>query len=308
MLLCACGTEVFPSEDGQAQDDSGVPVTDSVLPPDSQSIQESGTTLSIGAPCDVNSGAGCKSEEVCLDVGQNKGVCALPGCTMEDITTSLPEDDCPSGAACVRVAVNGGVGGEEEISVCVPTCKPSSVENPCAKFGSQLSCDPRSIFLTGYAEVCLFPACVNDSDCPGASVLDPGAADCDQEIGVCFTNGTPGGDISSPCLVSKDCGKGQVCFRAQSTFNAQNASQQGTPDVVGGYCTIVGCSYGGLWECPSNSSCFYIGSTQDISLCLAIGCDASAPEEKDGCRDETPGGPYSCLSVEKQSVCWLKPE
>jgi hypothetical protein len=215
---------------------------------------------------------------------------------MEDPVTAKAEDTCPSGSACARVTVQLGNGMTGERQVCLPRCTPSSTENPCQKYASGLSCDPLSILLTGHTEICILPSCAQDKDCGNRSDFNPDST-CHLVTGVCFSRGTPGVPIGAPCQLASDCGPKQVCYKK----TAEGA-------IPGGYCTIIGCDNGGLWQCPEMSACFGIGSAQSVNICLRTGCDPNAPDATDGCRDETSAGAYECVASGDDSLCWIKPQ
>ena len=278
---------------------------DAVKPPDFSASHDAGSG-NIGVQCDPKTSNGCKGAATCLEVTDKVGVCALSGCTMEDITTPAVEDTCPKIATpgggaktptiCTRVPDAGG-------NYCLPKCSISTKTprtNPCLKFHQGLACDPVSLTYNDHSEVCLFPRCNKDADCDNK---DPWNLDskCDVDLGLCFPVGKKGAQVGDPCKVSTDCGKNQFCY-------PERKSKSGKVAVEGGYCTVVGCAYGAPWTCDSNSKCFSMGSLNALSLCLALGCKADSPPEKDGCRDNASKGQYDCIHLDKYQVCWLAPQ
>lgn len=277
--------------------------TDGVTPPDLS--PGDGGTGNVGHKCDPQKGTGCTGAATCLKVAPGVGVCAIPKCTLEDIATPAVEDSCPKvdtpgGGAktqtvCTRVPAAGG-------TFCLPKCQISTKKprtNPCAKFHKSLTCDPVSLLYNDHSEVCLFAACQKDADCAGYHPLNPDYR-CDKEVGICFPLGKKGVKVGAPCKKSTDCGSGQFCYPETKT-------SYGTV-VEGGYCTVVGCSFGDPWVCPSGSKCFTMGTIHTLSLCLALGCQADKPPASDGCRDKASAGQYDCFYLDQHQVCWVAPK
>ena len=280
---------------------------DAVKPPD-LTTGDGRSGNSIGKECDPGTSKGCTGATTCLKVTPKVGVCALPNCALEDITTPANEDNCPTtmvGATsvtgwptvCTRVPSAGG-------NFCLPKCSIQINEeprtNPCLQFHQGLACDPVSLTYNDHSEVCLFPRCKSHADCNGGSTL-PLASWCDVATGLCLPLGSKGAKVGSPCKVSTDCGTNQYCYPERKTIG-------GKVMVEGGYCTVVGCTYGEPWTCPSGSRCFSMGSLNALSLCLAQGCNADDPPAKDKCRDEASAGQYDCIYLDKFQVCWLAPQ
>jgi len=305
LWFAGCGETLKPNDTGPADISQGEAVKPPDLGPDAV-----GGGGNIGAACDPkNPGTTCTRATVCLKVNDKVGVCALPSCTLEDITTPATEDTCPttkvgSGEAgvawptvCTRVPNAGG-------NYCLPKCSIKSNEkprtNPCLRFHKGLACDPVSLTYNDYSEVCLFPRCEKDTDCGNKDPLKPDSW-CDKETGLCFPVGNTKAKVGSPCKVSADCGKNQYCY-------PERKNSKGKVMVEGGYCTVVGCAYGTPWTCPTGSKCFSMGSLNTLSLCLALGCKADSPPAKDNCRDEASAGQYDCIYLDKYQVCWLAPQ
>ncbi|MCB9556089.1 MAG: hypothetical protein H6707_08295 [Deltaproteobacteria bacterium] len=286
IAACASGP---PAQDGLFD---GGASRDAVMPPDlvANDAQQSGI---VGAPCDVQSGAGCTAPAFCLDVGIGVGQCVISGCSMENLETPAREDTCPKATACARIPTQDQQ-GRGHTNVCLPTCTVDPTRNSCAN--SQLACDPRSILFTGYAEVCLFAACTSSADCGNQSPLSPDSR-CDARSGVCFVLGDPQASVGAPCKISSDCGPAQICLTEQRAGYSVS--------IAGGYCSVVGCKYKGPYVCPSGSDCFALGATRDVSVCLQTGCDPAQPEASDACRDEAPAGQYRCVGVGSEGVCWV---
>jgi hypothetical protein len=269
-------------------------------------------TGNIGSPCDPATGQGCTGRAACLKLGTATGVCAISGCTVEDITTPGVEDSCPKitspegtsyRTVCTRVPIQGG-------TYCLPECTPSTITNPCKRFhtgpykdkSTPLSCDPASIIYNDHSEVCLLPGCSDDTDCWKNFVERDQT--CHKATGICQTKGQAGVLVGSPCKVSSDCGPAQFCY-------PERRDKSGRTLVEGGYCTVVGCGYADerttIWDCPSGSKCFSMGSLSTLSMCLATGCSPDKPPESDGCRDTATPGQYDCIYIDKVAVCWLAP-
>jgi hypothetical protein len=191
--------------------------------------------------------------------------------------------------------------GFETINFCLPACIPRADLNPCKKMGHPgLACDPVSILLNDVSEVCLFPACNKDADCGNKNPMDPDST-CHLPSGLCRTRGSPQGVIGGACQVSADCGEYQYCFPEQTV--------DGEVIAEDGYCTLFGCKYYDgaeppFWQCPVGSECFLI---EGLSLCLATGCDHTAENPVDGCRDTASDGQYDCIKPgnDLPAVCWL---
>lgn len=322
LLSCAaCGETASGTPDGGAMQD--VTRRDAVRPPD-VTLGDDGipANSSLGRPCDpARDSADCTGGAVCFDPhgsatgacdlnsGAGCGVCALKGCTLEDIETPSIEDDCPQmtragksyRSACARVPLaTSGAGKASTVNLCLPTCTPSPDSNSCAAVigHAGLACDPASIFYTGHSEVCLFAACERDSDCGNGNPVSPDSV-CHKASATCGVLGAKNGTIGAPCSVSADCGPDQFCYPEQTLPSGKTIAE-------GGYCTLVGCkyakSYGSLWSCPGGSKCFMMGSGHAVSFCLAVGCDSSQPAAKDNCRDEAKDPTqYQCID----SVCWI---
>jgi len=266
--------------------------------PDLDESDGSPVPLHIGDPCTPEAHQ-CGIGQVCLRLKEGSGVCTLPNCTMELIETSQREDSCPEGSACTEVSIVGPLGYEYG-RFCLRVCEPVTDHNPCAEHHPDLACSPASIFATGHTEVCGELACNSDLECNLGNPMDPNAS-CDTTLNLCFLRGTPEADIGSPCKASTECGEGQYCL--------PEARQGDVVYLPGGYCTKVGCRYGGPWACPEGSACYSLGAAQALSLCMATGCDPKAPEESDGCRDESsPADAYECLVIDAEGVCWQPPE
>ena len=280
---------------------------EAISPPDI-STGDRFSTANIGAPCNpAQGGLGCTGEATCLDVsgaacdlqsGVGCGICALGGCTLENITTPVKEDTCPKGSACTRVPV-----AERELKTfCLPSCSPSMTTNPCTHKG--VTCHPASIVFNDHTEVCLFPACKVDADCGNKDPLNPDSL-CLAASGICLSRGSTKGRVGDPCTKSKDCGPYQYCLLEQKDASGKTLLQ-------GGYCTVVGCKYFDdqdpqtkYWQCPSESTCFYMGSGQFVSFCLATNCDPNAPDVSDGCRDQAAAGQYDCIQLGAEKACWI---
>jgi hypothetical protein len=294
-----CGPARKPDPDASL--DAGV-TGDGVRPPD-LGTRDGGRVGNVGQPCDPNTKQKCTGEAECLPVSAKVGICAIPNCKMEDITTPAIEDDCPPltsisrRSICTAVQVPAGDAGYKNATYCLPECKASPELNDCKTVNPELACDPVTLLLNGHAEVCLVPACTENAQC-GKDPVKPGAT-CDPLSGTCQVVGKPGAAIGSPCLVSADCGKGQFCMPEYVD------TKTGRTVLAGGYCTIVGCKHGGIWSCPAGSKCFLLGSTEALSLCLAVGCDPTKEPNKDGCRDEAPAGQYTCTVQSGVNVCWI---
>lgn len=255
-----------------------------------------GFTGLVGKKCDPAGPNICSGDSLCFNVGRNIGVCAIPDCTLEDPATSQREDNCPTGTACGQVSVSGDAGYKRR-TFCFAMCTPQVDANPCAAIHPDLSCDPSTILLTGYTEVCAAPGCHQDTQCGTGQPLDPKAV-CDTKTNICFSDGKKDATVGDPCWVSQDCGKDQFCY--------PELAGAGKPKVLGGYCTKLGCKYEGRWSCPSNSKCFQLGAGQAVSICLATGCDTKADPLSDGCRDEAPAGAYDCFKIGDDAVCWIQ--
>ena len=287
LILSGC-----PSNGGTGD---GGPSNDVLRPPDLKPGGDGNAPANIGGPCDVTTGDGCEEPAACLSVGLGVGVCTLVDCTLEDTATSQREDSCPSDAACAKISVAGDNGSIEDKNFCLPKCVPSSTENPCASTNSGLACSPVSVLLTGYTEVCVVPACKKDADCGSGGDLNPNAT-CETSIGVCFGKGLQNVPVGALCSASNQCGPGQFCYQH---------SNSATGKTVAGYCTVLGCVHGGLWQCEGQSGCYSFGATNALSLCLATGCDDKAPPDSDGCRDDPADDNYRCYRIGEKSVCWL---
>jgi hypothetical protein len=250
----------------------------------------------IGDPCVV--GTGCSGAAECLEVGPGIGVCARKGCTPENVTTAKTEDDCPmlgTGPAAVRtVCTRISTGASASAYFCLPKCEPKPDANPCVGVvGARLACDPVSLLQNGWSEVCMLPACESDAECGNRNPISPDST-CDPATGTCQARGNAGVKIGAKCKTSADCGPKQFCY-------AERKDRDGKPMVEGGYCTIVGCGYGGPWACPADSKCVSMAKT--FTMCLATGCVLAAPPGKDGCRDGTAAGQYKCIPQDTTSVC-----
>lgn len=257
----------------------------------------------IGRPCNpsikIN---GCTGDAMCVALNATMGVCAVPDCKMEDITTAEVEDSCPQistpggGAAtrtaCTRIKSLGR-------TFCLPICKPDPKSNPCTKFHKEVACDPVSLLYNGHSAVCLFPRCEKDPDCGNKNPFSPDST-CHKASGTCLVRGKSGAKVGDPCLVDTDCGTGQNCYPEQK-------DKTGKKVVEGGYCSVIGCALGAPWQCPASSQCFSMGPAGALSLCLATGCSVSKPDDQDGCRDKATPGQYDCYYISKAPVCWLKP-
>jgi hypothetical protein len=268
---------------------------DYLLPPDFIGGGDGNPIPQIGGACDVTSGDGCEPGASCLSVGLGVGVCTIVDCTLEDTATSQREDSCPLEAACAKISVASDNGNIEDKNFCLPTCVPSSTANPCAATNPGLACSPVSVLLTGYTEVCVVPACKKDVDCGSGGDLNPNAT-CDTSIGVCFGKGVENVPVGAVCSASSECGPGQLCYQHSNAATGQK---------IAGYCTVLGCVHGGLWECSGQSGCYSFGATKALSLCLATGCNDKAPPDSDGCRDDPADDNYRCYQVGEKSVCWL---
>lgn len=274
-------------------------IGDAVVPPDLDILPVDGATLArLGAPC--GSTRQCADEAVCIEIPRGPAgvvrLCALAGCTQEDPSTSTEEDSCPNGSACAAIAATADDGRPAPGNYCVPTCVPSPSTNVCAAINPGLACDPRSVLFTGYTEVCLVGACTRDDQCGTGNPFQPDAR-CHTGSGVCLVIGTTGAEVGAPCQTSTQCGGRQMCLSTTPTGTL----------VPGGYCTVLGCAYGGPWACPEGSKCFHIDSPTSPSYCLALGCDLSASASTDGCRDQA-GADYACFQIGADAVCWLTPQ
>jgi hypothetical protein len=305
MALAGACTRSTTGGDGSTGHD--LRIGEGIIPPDvgRQDGRWTGKE-NVGAACVPGAIGTCRDQAVCLDVsnGGSVGVCALAGCTLEDLATPAVEDNCPSlrladgdqlRTVCTLVQTT-------KQSYCFPLCKPDPRANSCrfgdAALSQQLACDPISILQNGHTEVCAAAACTKDADC-NPNPLKPQYT-CDVETEICRVRGTAGMKVGAPCKESTECGPGQHCYR-------ERADRAGKTIVQNGYCTMVGCKYGGPWSCPAGSKCYTIGSpAAAISLCLAIGCDPTASSsDPDFCRADANPGQYDCTVQGGDTVCWL---
>lgn len=300
ILAGACGREAAQTEDAGPTDQAS---GEGVRPPDIHS-GDGGGTGNIGQFCNPQDGTkGCQGKATCLTLSSSVGICAVPGCTLEEVSTPEIEDTCPliptpgssspTRTICTRIQDLG-------TTYCLPACTPSTQGNPCTKFHALLACDPVSLLYNDHSAVCLFPRCVKDSDCGNKSSINPDAT-CHTPTGVCMTKGSPNAKIGDPCKSDKDCGNWQNCYPQRKTSTGKTV-------VEGGYCTVVGCHLGAPWACPAGSKCFSMGPLNTLSLCLATGCQATKPNNLDGCRDEATANQYDCIYLDKTEVCWLDPK
>ncbi|MBK8482711.1 MAG: hypothetical protein IPL40_16360 [Proteobacteria bacterium] len=249
----------------------------------------------VGSACGGDAGA-CPRQAICLRIADSAtSVCGLPGCTRDDVTTARREDNCPTQTACTAVTASQTT---LATTACLPACSPVGGA-PCAL--RALSCDPLSVLRTGTAAVCDTARCSVDADCGDHSAQTPDVR-CDADAGVCRNLGRVTTAVGAACSGPSDCGAGQHCLTEWPRAAAAMAP------VPGGYCTVVGCRWGGAWRCPSGSACFSLGGgSGGLSACLAGGCDPRADAARDGCRDDTPAQPYLCFAVGPTSACWLDP-
>lgn len=287
MACTAAAREAPPAVDASAR-------LDAARPPD-LALSDSTLAGAVGGPCGGDAGA-CPRNAVCLRLlGADGGVCGLPGCAREDLSTARREDNCPPQTTCTTL--------ERALftpatTACLPSCSPTSGSR-CALAAA--SCDPLSVLRTGTTPVCLTGRCSVDADCGDR---DPATADvrCDADAGVCRNIGRSAVPIGARCSKDSECGAGQHCLqRWWSSLTAETT-------VPGGYCTVVGCRSGGSWSCPAGSACFGLGpGGSGLSACLALGCDPAANAAQDGCRDDPPGQPYLCFPVGALRACWIDP-
>ncbi len=273
-----------------------------VMPPDGLTTADGdggGWNGNVGTPCTTDEP--CTGQTECLVIDDIVGLCSLSHCTMEDINTPEREDNCPvlvggGATVCTEVPVSDDQGETINMTYCLPKCMPEANRNPCTEMGFEgLACDPLSILLNGHSEVCLFPVCKTHEDCGNKNPTNPNAL-CVKETGTCEIRGEEGIPVGSPCTISTDCGPAQFCF-------AEFSDEQGQVFAEGGYCTKIGCAYGGPWTCPEESKCFSMANA--MSLCLVMGCNSTEPPDSNGCRDEATTGQYSCIKLGADEVCWL---
>lgn len=295
--LAVAGCSDTNTPRGDARPPDGRVLGDGVKPPDA-GIGDGGLAGNIGAVCTPGSGS-CGANGECLDVGGGVGVCSVRGCILEDLKTPASEDNCPTLAGNVRTVCTTLTpkGASSAANYCLPKCTPSEGKNSCAGLVSApLACDPVSLLQNGWSEVCMLPACKVDSDCGNRNPIDPDST-CDVTTGTCRVRGVTGVKIGSPCRTSTECGPGQFCY-------AERKDPAGKTIAEGGYCTVIGCSYGDPWTCPTGSACVVLGVAKAFSYCLATGCSDTAPAASDGCRDEASPGQYACVTQAKGSaVC-----
>lgn len=289
LLLAACAAT--PSAAPPV--DAGVRL-DAVRLPD-LALGDSALSGAVGSACGGDAGA-CSRQALCLRVvGSESRICGLPGCTREDVTTARREDNCPTETACTVLEAGQTT---QATTACLPVCAPAGGA-PCNL--PTLSCDPLSALRTGTSAVCDTARCAGDADCGDRDPATPDVR-CDADAGVCRNLGRVAAAVGAPCQDSGDCGPGQHCLTRWLPAPAAGSN------VPGGYCTVVGCRWGGSWSCPAGSACFGLGSGgSGLSLCLAGGCDPRADPARDGCRDNTPAQPYVCFPIGARSACWLDP-
>ncbi len=295
LLLAGC-TSSQPAADTGSRD--GRYLGDGIQPPDA-GLGDGGIKGTIGAPCTPGKGGECGGSE-CLDVGGGVGVCSVRGCVPEDLKTAATEDNCPALPSGVRTVCTSLTpkGSTSAASYCLPKCTPSASKNACAGLvDAKLTCDPISLLQNGWSEVCMLPACTGDAECGNRNPLNPDSK-CDPTTGTCRVRGVDGVKVGSRCKTSTECGPGQFCY-------AEHKDASGKTIAEGGYCTVIGCSYGGPWSCPTGSACVVLGSAKAFSYCLATGCSDTAPAASDGCRDEAAPEQYKCVPQAKgsPSVC-----
>ena len=288
LLVCLCSCSSKPAMSFRPAVDANL--SDAITPPDLGAVDRVVTTGTVGRPCTPGPVTNCDPGSVCVAIAG--GVCALVNCKLDDPSTPTTEDNCPAGSACTQVEGDA----DDVVSYCLPICEPRVEANACQAINAALACDPSSRLLTGRSEVCAHAACERDSDCGSGNDLNPDAR-CDTSNGVCFSLGQGNVAVGSPCEATAQCGPGQTCLRTVGVVSPQQ--------MPGGYCTIVGCRYGGPWTCPSGSRCFALSSDEGLSACVAVGCKWREPATSDGCRDDTPEQPYRCSEVEGIGACWL---
>lgn len=291
--LCHCRAGQPSNSTADAGDDHLA--YDAIVAPDLGRRDVGALIPAVGAPCLPGQVADCGDGLTCLELPSGIGVCTIEGCRREDPQTSAKEDDCPPGSACGENSVLGGDGRK---NYCFRICTPSALYNDCASRHPLLACDPRSALITGSYEVCAFAACQQNADCDPKSAIP--RFRCDLATNVCFNLGQAEAKIGDPCLTTLDCGPDQYCF-------PETRQADGQVRMKDGYCTTVGCRHGGKWRCPDGSTCYQLGSSEAVSLCLAAGCNPAADKSQDGCRDQTIDASYDCVEVGSGTVCWDLP-
>jgi hypothetical protein len=242
------------------------------------------------------------------------GVCSC-SCTVDNLSTTTNEDDCPGQPAnvCGEIDVQGG----QTMGVCFKKCTPRDGANDC---DGPISCDPFSIaninnLFTG--AVCSNLGCSADADCQysinetcnlqtkpncltaGATCqqLAQGSNDgrctvagvCDSATKLCGSRSSKTGSfnqnaqVGSTCTVDADCGPTAVCF-SERTSGSQTRYRNG-------YCVIPGCAHSGLSfsACPSGSAC---NTLYTAGACQKT-CD---PTQANTCRGNSADrfGDYEC--------------
>ncbi|MDH5676517.1 MAG: hypothetical protein OEZ06_30635 [Myxococcales bacterium] len=223
------------------------------------------------------------------------GLCTPVGANLYDPTGATSCDPlpgqlaqgCGEDGACVVVPV----GSSESLVACRPVCDPTAEDGGCGgRFG--YTCD--------FSDQACVEGCQSDEECrlwmldsDGDGRADTRAYDdaseavCDTQSFRCVHHGGTGAATGDSCQRMDDCEDEGDCIEPTSTF--------GGLDFPGGYCTKLGCSYGGRECAGQNAVCarlrpWSVGRVT-TEVCL-VGCTVGAEPEAD--RTGTAGHGEGC--------------
>ena len=322
MAMLGCSDDDDKKDTGTPKNEAGVEagadltqddlaVTETALPPDK------------GAPVTTNMGEGCKANADCKNKDLlclhwtniftyvktvPQGICSKK-CKADNPDTPLvDEDDCPKGFKCAEFDF-----GSSKPTYCLQSCTVAKSTNPCPKT-SGLTCHPTSTRWTGGSgNVCFYPACKTNKDCPvfisdktctsdadctkikSGSFCESSSSKCAMD-GNCGTNGICGvhkqgkatAKVGDPCKSDADCPNNGSCLSESTSSTSIGVSNPN------GYCTVPYCKYSATltdYACPTGSTChqLYYGG-----LCFKT-CTLTDAKT---CRGNTgdKGGDYECYA------------
>lgn len=180
-----------------------------------------------------NVGAACTADAQC---GTGSTVrCVVTAPNPNGVCTADGCDDAEHACGENNSCVNGQ---------CVRSC---DIFTPCSGEPA-VACDPAS-------DACV-PGCTMDAQCGDATTLY-----CSASLHVCLNVGNPAGQPGGPCASDVDCPKSGFCYGAPSGQAAL---------FPGGFCTTLGCDFGGDLACAAPLECILpsFGNSGLAASCL----------------------------------------
>ena len=319
MAFVACSDDDEKKDKGTTKQEAGVEAGTDDLTQDDTGTTD--TTVPDITPAVTTMGKGCKLNTDCKNKSMvcmhwtniftyvapsPQGICTKK-CKKDNPDTPLvDEDDCPKGFKCAEFDF-----GSSKPTYCLQKCTVAKDTNSCEKT-SGLTCHPTSTrWTSGSTNVCFYPACKTNKNCPVfiGDATCASDADCTKikagafcesssskcampgnclNSGICgkHTHGKATAKVGDPCKSDTDCPGNGSCLTESTSSSYIGVNN------VNGYCTVPYCKYSKVlpdYACPTGSTChqLYYGG-----LCFKTCTLTDAKTCRGNAKDK--GGDYEC--------------